>query len=511
MLNDANAKLNRQFLIGLLMLAVAGPAMVLICTPWGIGLTPDSATYIGSAYGLATGHGFARPVSNSMYSPVTHYMPAFPAVLAAIVKLGVRPLHAARFTQAMVFACNIALAGIVIYFSTQGSVGWALIGACLILLAPNIILIHSLALSEGLFLLVSIAAVAATARSIQRPTLWRLLATGVLLSLSYLTRYIGVAFIAAAPIAILLFGQTSWRRRFLNAVIISALPTITIVAWMFRNQRSGSAAVGRQAVWHPVTARHLQIGLINLFGWLAPSTGRTLIISTSIALLAAIVTAFFMSRQQSRSHPPSVLPKVIGLFAVLYIVFVLLSISLFDYMAQFDPRILSPLLGLVIVAACVLGASTHGRRRTLAVAACAAIVVQWTFASAAQLTHMRQNGLGYASPLWLKSQTLRAIHRLPSSTLIYSDHWDVIYLLDERGCETLPGRMDAVTNQPIASFEQDMQTMANNVKLHGGVIVFFRNGKSRPGLPTEPDLQAIMPLRALFRQSDGTIYAAAEP
>jgi hypothetical protein len=200
-----------------------------------------------------------------------------------------------------------------------------------------------------------------------------------------------------------------------------------------------------------------------------------------------------------------------GIFSIVYLFFILVGISLFDFMTRINARILSPVLGCVIVSACVLGASAGPKMRAIAAAIGAALIVQWMFGSAALLRTIHREGLGYAAPKWLQSQTLHAVHRMPKDQMIYSNAWDVISLLDDRPAQTLPPRIVGVTGRPSPNFDHDMQIIADQVKNHGAVIVFFHNMKTRPTLPSETEVRATMPLRTLLRKDDGVICTSAAP
>jgi hypothetical protein len=202
---------------------------------------------------------------------------------------------------------------------------------------------------------------------------------------------------------------------------------------------------------------------------------------------------------------------VVVIFSAVYFLFLLVAISLFDYTTKINARILSPLLGCAIVALCVLGASANHRWRVIAAAACAAIMVQWIFASSLQLSRLRHEGLGYASPLWLHSQTLRAVHRLPKETPIYTNAWDVIALLDDRPAQTLPARIVGVSGVANPTFTHDVQNLTEQVQQHAALIVFFHSLHSRESLLNESDVQTLMPLRVYLQRRDGIIYVAAGP
>src|SRR5574340_181849 len=95
----------------LVVLAALGVLLVLRATPEGLGLSDDSIAYIAGARSMLAGHGYREAwlVSNG---PVTHFPPAYPAVLTFLGWFGLDPLRGARFLGAALFGLNAALLGI---------------------------------------------------------------------------------------------------------------------------------------------------------------------------------------------------------------------------------------------------------------------------------------------------------------------------------------------------------------------------------------------------------------
>src|SRR5512142_3559265 len=93
------------------LLAVIGIAMVLQATPEGLGLSDDSIGYIAGARSMLAGNGY-REAWLASDQPVTHFPPAFPAVLAFLGLFGLDPLRGARFLNASLFGLNIFVMGI---------------------------------------------------------------------------------------------------------------------------------------------------------------------------------------------------------------------------------------------------------------------------------------------------------------------------------------------------------------------------------------------------------------
>ena len=95
----------------LLLISLIGMVLVLRATPQGLGLSDDSIAYIAGARSMAAGDGY-REAWLASDQPVTHFPPSFSAVLAFFGLLGIDPLHAVRWVNALLFGLNAALLGI---------------------------------------------------------------------------------------------------------------------------------------------------------------------------------------------------------------------------------------------------------------------------------------------------------------------------------------------------------------------------------------------------------------
>ncbi|HXF77113.1 MAG TPA: hypothetical protein VNN13_13520 [Methylomirabilota bacterium] len=92
---------DNAFFVGLGMIGLGGAAAVIAATPWGIGLSPDSAAYIGGARSLIEGMGFSLPTDSGTFAPIIHFPPLYSLLLGAAAIAGADPLSAARWFAAL--------------------------------------------------------------------------------------------------------------------------------------------------------------------------------------------------------------------------------------------------------------------------------------------------------------------------------------------------------------------------------------------------------------------------
>src|SRR5512138_3117682 len=92
--------------VALLLIVVIGVVLVLQATPEGAGLSDDSIDYIAGERSMLAGHGY-REAWLASDQPVTHFPPAFSAVLTFLGLFRLDPVLGARFLNSSLFGLNI--------------------------------------------------------------------------------------------------------------------------------------------------------------------------------------------------------------------------------------------------------------------------------------------------------------------------------------------------------------------------------------------------------------------
>ncbi len=140
--------------IALSLISIFAVLLVIRATPQGLGLSDDSIAYIAGARSMAAGDGY-REAWLASDQPVTHFPPSFSSVLAFFGLLGIDPLHAVRWVNALLFGLNAALLGILGWRMTPSlSVGPVL--AALFVVSGEMFAVHAVAMSEPLFIFLSL-------------------------------------------------------------------------------------------------------------------------------------------------------------------------------------------------------------------------------------------------------------------------------------------------------------------------------------------------------------------
>ncbi|MCL4262303.1 MAG: glycosyltransferase family 39 protein [Anaerolineae bacterium] len=501
-------RLNSLWLIALL----GGLAFLVVClaTRWNIGTSPDSVAYISTARDLASGNNGANDVA-LVFRP-----PFYPLLLALIGLVGVDPLIGARWLQALLFAGNVWLVGLIIR-RYQPELWWlAPLGALLVLLAAPLVEIHAYAWTEPLFILLGFSGLYALSLFLDgRRSLW-LLGAAVLLSLSLLTRYAGLAFVLTAGMGLLWLSRKKWGERLRDVLLLGLIACLPLVLWVARNLGQSGSATGRTFVFHPAGREHLWQAVYTASDWLllpAPTPGwlRLLVLAVVLSTAVALLLFPFVRRQQPSSMPPFY--RLLLIFVPTYLLFLLFSISFLDAATPLDGRILSPLyiagvfLGMYVLAQ--LWAQT-GRWRVVHLAITGLLIL---FVAVATLRSGRwvqmanAHGLGFSSVAWQEAAIIAEIKALPTETLIYTNSPDAVYLLTNREARPLPRKVEATTRVRNEQYAAELAALGQMLAQEQAVVVYFSRLGQRTLIPTPQELVESFALQPVAETAEGAIYA----
>lgn len=469
------------------ILAVTGLILVLHATPEGLGLTDDSIGYIAGARSMLAGHGY-REAWLATNGPVTHFPPAYPAVLTFLGWFGLEPLRGARFLNAVLFSLNLVVLGILGWRMTR-SLAAGLLLAGLFLVNDSLLRVHTNALSEPLFIFLSLLAFWMVDLYFERDAHWLwLVACGTLVGLAYLTRYAALGLAGTFLLALLIL-HNSWRKRLTSAGIFSASLLPWMLGWAVRNDLVGGTATNRVLVWHPITAANFGTALRTISSFLMPvESWRAeifkvpgLIMGLVIAILAAILVWLVLTARQIFSSPrtagqPGVIAFTSALYVFGYLLSILVAMSFFDASTKFKLRILSPIYVAVLILLVAFGTWAWKRRRETVVVGALVVFGLSTYGQVVAVTELAKGGQGFASFKWYDSKAMAFLRGLAPNVMIYTNDPGAVYLYTGRGAYVLPDRSDPVTAEPRPGFEAGVNQLQTDIRSGKAVLALFSGG-----------------------------------
>lgn len=486
-----------------------------VTSPRGIGLSPDSVSYLAAARNLAAGEGF-RSFDGQ---PVTLWPPLYPALLAALHGLtGAELLATGRWLHAGLLIATLGLttALAVRLASDEWLVALTIIGVAG--LSPFLWPFSALLLSEGLFACLVLLLVMALAGD--RPG-WRAIAFGGVIAAALgLTRYIGIAFVVAGALALVLGGPEPPARRALKAALFTSVAALPWLLWLGRNAWLYGSAMGPRYPSVYGLGENLRFTLETLLQMILAGPLARPAIAATLLLPAAVAAALVLRRSFAPPRPGALkLRRTLLIFISVYLAFLIATSTTSAY-DRISVRLVMPVFAPLIlllgdVAAGVLRrlrATTDGRAlRVLAGGAALLVVGMAAARGVEEMGDMRATGLGYHSANWAESPTLAlaiANRALLESERVFSNDPPALYLYLDLIAEETPRRTahnSTAILVPAAALDAAWPPAP-------GVVVWFAANSGDTDFYALDDLAAAAEMSPLAAASDGALYrVASEP
>src|SRR2546423_9662956 len=191
--------------------AACASIFVTIVSCWsmssGVGISADSLVYLGAADSIATGKG-AITIS-SHYTPLTPagdpltiFPPAYPALVAAIIRLGLPAASGAKWFHVLMMAATVFLLGIFTCLATEGSVTATLSSILLFGTSADIWNIYTMAWSESPFIVFCLSAFVLLLMHVAKPTYFLLIGASLSAGRALMPRYPGATIIPPMILAV---------------------------------------------------------------------------------------------------------------------------------------------------------------------------------------------------------------------------------------------------------------------------------------------------------------------
>lgn len=530
--DDPRAKrpaLDARTYIALGLLGFVGVALQLTVTRWGIGLSPDSVTYIAGAHGLLGGNGFSFPRGGGGWAPITLWPPLLSVLIALPGALGTDLLESARFINGILFGANTVLTGALVRRLTPSSPVYPALGASLFLFIDDTLLTHSWAWAEPLFVFLGFAGLLLLDRYFVTGRRRDLMLSGVLIGLSFLTRYAGSAYVATGLLTMVLFRRRdlSGSRKLADLCLFAVSSCTLIALWSVRNLYLSGYPGGGPVVASGLETREWQDAYRIVSLWLLPGRigepYRTVLMVGAGAIM--IVLSGAAMRRPLRAGGDSRMAKILLVFIPVYSAIMVWSKALVRPFPFNEVRHYLPLYAALVVLSLSnarwfyekawppfsmgpptrLRWITRGGLRVAGAVGAAGLLVFHAVHAGKWGSKSHMEGMGYSNESWRGSVLLRYVRGTPAGSAVFSNGYDAIYVLTGRQAYPLP---EAVGSTPLERWDvrPAWTRFRQLVETSRGVIVFFRE-PTRRGMMNEMELTRSLPLCAVVDSPEGRIYS----
>ena len=509
----------RGFYVYLGLVALSAVLLLGWLTPRGAGVGPTSIVYLAGAKSLLDGTGYVLGEE-----AITHFPPLYSWFLAVLGLTGMELVAAARWLNAGLLGINVGLVGLLVARATGFQSLAAVSAAALYFLsALPLLILHTMAWSEPLFLALVLTGLGLLTLYVERPSRRSLLGSALFLGLAVVTRYAGFFFLPAAGLVVFAGsrGMPANQRR--NHLLGWTLMAITpLVLLMTRNSLLASSATARSLEFHPPPLLGYLRSMINTgLEFVAPiSMPRGLRPAIFLVLALALVGLLRMAskrhRQEMDWRSPAMTTVLVCLnFGLVYVGFLLFAVSFFDAAIPPNSRILSPVLVLLILASVVsawnlariLERPALWRGFLALVALSIAVKIPQTILV---LKEIREEGLDFNSRSWRGSEGVAFVASLPEDTRVYTNGTDALEFLTGRNTLPLPEKLSIQAKTANPRYADELTAMCGDLRENGALLVHFSSLDWRRYLPTVAEVEALCPIEELQVFPDSVAYGHGE-
>ena len=508
-MQKADSKFRGVHLASIVALLVATLAIMLIGTRWGLGVGPDSMSFLG----------------------YFKHDPGLPPLYTFLVKtselFGVQAISAAWAVNWICYVGAVFCIFLGVHRGT-GSRLAAYLAALLVLTQPTIIQLQTGAKSEPLYFFLTVWGLYLFCRYLEDNG-WRYLTfAAIILGLSALARYPGVVAIAWALLLILLVAPKRLSQRVLSATVFGAMSVIPITAYFIQVSRGQATQAagqlgGRSLGLHGNAdmARYAE-GAESLMALLLPTQVPNFIRATFLILLLSALTFLFVRylRENGRllisdgnKRFSQVFPLATIGFGAAYVAFLLLSVQIepdLPLNRRYAPPIYLALMpGFVVLAHQYVFHRVKARELRIILVALAAMLVTMNLARATSvLSDLYTEGSDFSSRAWRTSPVISHLLESGYSQTIYSNGHDAITFLTGKRANSIPLHTTRRTGEGRADFSQRLARLQSEIRDGQAIVVWLDKITWRDlKMPTEDQLiSEIGPLTVLHAAEDGRIY-----
>lgn len=489
-----------------ILFALASLALFLLSTRHGIGILPDTTRYMGL---------IEAPYDAPLYA----------WVLAAGTSVGLSIEYAAKVIGLLLACANSFLVWLLL-IRTTGKRAYAAVGTALIVFSPLYVSMHSVAMSEPLFLfciLLTLFAVLEYWKAEQR--VW-LICCGAAVGAAALVRFTAPPLGAAIALCLLLDPRPRLSRRISDAAILAVVSGGIFFGWVLFSQSTAGRSLGRELTFHGnMDAEAWMSSLHSLTALFLPTQVPLLLrVAVSAYLLCGAAYLCWRQRRNVLSHPDGkgrlgdMLPTVLGLFFVFYVAFLLLAFWV-EANQHFVGRYLFPVYVTTVIMATVALAGVPGGSgrarwfRALFLLLAVLVLASHLVRTADRTREAYVEGIGYAGVKWQQSPIVQAARGLPADATIYSNGADALSFVLKRPVLQSPAHTDPRTEReprhtPLA---QQFDELRDELAAGNTYVVFVDAVDWRDYLVPEDDLRQRLDMQLVDQEPDGRIYARKQP
>ena len=465
----------------------------------GIGVSPDSVTYISATRHLVQGNGFLS-FENLPVVDFPFGYPFFLTIISLITHLD--PLQFGPVLNGLLFGAVLYTCGGIMNGFDKPSSWYKRVLLVCILFSPALQEVYSLLWSETIFILLTLFYIISISKYLKHLTLGWLFLSILICSIACLTRYAGVFLIMTGTYLIFFNNSSSWSTRIFHCLIFAGLSFSLLLINIIRNMEVTGFATGMRL---KNTTSILKI--MEYFGavfcdWLMIKRIPVLAFLLTISVLAYFIFSMIYSKKKIKSGTE--FEYVISLTGLMYCIFMAMSSTLTRY-ELFTNRLLSPMFIPLLwsLSWWIPGFISKKSHKMKWIWGFSFFTIVVLFLRIEYLTDyeyydgVKDAGVpGYTEDPFVQSEIVQFIEKnkkiFESPLSIYSNAGDAMYFITELPVRQLPG----------ISFPSQVQQYYRS---KNNYLVWFQD-LDNPDMPALDSILKYKDMTLLKQLSDGAVY-----
>ena len=473
--------LNKYFWIGPFVLSMI---IYLLTTRYGIGLSPDSIAYLGSAWNLNNGNGLSLPYGFPPNQPLTQFPPLLPVILFIISKTGIPLALGAKLLNLILVTSFVFLSNLILIEMENRSSFFRSSVLGLVSVFAVVQFIFSMLWSEPLMIVLGLAGFLLFFYSIKYNNYYYLMIAGIFFGLAVSARYAGITYLTTALLFVFLKPAYKWKKKLFSWCVLSMPTVVFLYFWMTREIGNAISTTGRVVNFHLLDSSHIHQILTTVGQWFQlPNTAHTFLkISLTLVLVGYILFitwfVFFTSRFKE-----SFFERILLIFIYIYCLFILISLMFLDANIPLDTRILSPVLFTFLLSIITISKfRNQNNNYTIRITQILAIAIP-IFIAAILLNNISiikdafQNGIGFNNLTWKKYGSIQYLNDLTQDHLLISNAPEPVFYYTNNVVYSLPKQYLAMQQEQNANYDDEINQLISKYLKEKTYFIFFHNIK----------------------------------
>jgi hypothetical protein len=499
----------------------------------GTGASPDSVAYIAAARNIISGNGAAvlynddkteqlnlwLPMHDNEEYHILPWPPFYPIILSIPLALNIDLYIFTLWMNSILFGLFILLVALFLKKQT-GSFILPLFFCLTFIFSKELLHIYSFVWSEPIFFITGFAGLYFLIVFLKTEKLRNILLSSIFVSISFITRTAGFAFVAAGIIILLFFSRIRIIKKIINSIIFLAISIIPMLVWLLKAKSIGGKSTIEIIVHFPLKADFREM-FDTFSAWIfsgrVPPGIRAI---GFLALLLIFIILFIFILIKYKKHPVLIqnsfnikIIYVLLIFNALYILTIISAKSLFDAGVPIGTdRILAPAaISTVVIVflffAIIIQIFNKAKTPKIIIFPSLSIFIILSIFACFYGTLTRSiyyNGQGYLSNDWKNSETIAVINQCPERTKIYTNEPCAVYLRADKNPTMMPSKYNIYTKRINENYEKQIEKMLIEIKQNNGLIAFFDLGWGY--LANEKEIASKYNLKLIKDTYDGALY-----